>query len=319
MKVYFDFEVKAAKLFKLFLPFWILTIILFFVIFKSNSLFLSKQINITFFLILNSVGITGTFIINFIYTILFARILVPSVSFDNEPFGFSGKVMEFFWLNIKGILLSMITLFIYTPWYYSKIISYLIEKTSYKQKNLKHTGRGIILLGIILLTLLLPMVLLVIIITALIITMGSRMINKISFTELTAVLVYIFIIPMVYKLYQWICNNINYDVFSFHWNTKFWKSIGIIFLQLFLTIITVGLYWPAGFLILFRYFTNRSAILKENNQIGVFGFTGRLLEGFLLFWGQFLLCIITLGIYFPWAYGKAGKWLLANTYFQYSQ
>ena len=45
-----------------------------------------------------------------------------------------------------------------------------------------------------------------------------------------------------------------------------------------------------------------------------FGFELEPIPDFLFIWGQTLLAIITLGIYYPWAMAKIGKRVLAKTY-----
>ena len=51
--------------------------------------------------------------------------MFPKLSIGEHAFGFRGEVGPYIGMNVGGILLTMITLGIYMPWYMKRIISYL--------------------------------------------------------------------------------------------------------------------------------------------------------------------------------------------------
>jgi len=109
--------------------------------------------------------------------------------------------------------------------------------------------------------------------------------------------------------------NINYRDYKISWETYFWNSCGKIGLEMLFTIITVGIYMPLAGLRLFEYFTEKTvAINNENKQR--FGYDIENLNDFLFIWGQILLTIVTIGIYYSWAYCKINKRILGKTFLE---
>ena len=85
--------------------------------------------------------------------------------------------------------------------------------------------------------------------------------------------------------------------------------------ELLLSIITLFIYWPAAYVKIYRFILEGSSFVDENDvEKGGFGFDGSTGKGFGLLWGQGLLCIITVGIYGPWAIAKIGNWFINNTW-----
>ena len=66
---------------------------------------------------------------------------------------------------------------------------------------------------------------------------------------------------------------------------------------------------------LYKYFTERT--VANNGEIKrKFGFDSDNMNDFLFIWGQILLTIITLGIYYPWSICKTHKRLISKTYLE---
>ena len=76
---------------------------------------------------------------------------------------------------------------------------------------------------------------------------------------------------------------------------------------------TVGVYWPAAALRLYKYFAERTVFERDGAELGRLSFEGGIGKGFGLFWGQSLLCIVTLGFYIPWGGAKMWRWTLENS------
>ena len=113
-------------------------------------------------------------------------------------------------------------------------------------------------------------------------------------------------------------------VFIFSWLTSvssvFWlkadfvPAIGKIIFELVLAILTLGFYLPMAFIRLFRYFSEHTrSNVVEGKQITM-GYDGDQVADFLFMWKQILLTVITLGIYYPWAFTLIANRLLSQTF-----
>jgi uncharacterized membrane protein YjgN (DUF898 family) len=83
--------------------------------------------------------------------------------------------------------------------------------------------------------------------------------------------------------------------------------------------VTLGIYWPVLTIKTWSYFAGKTVVIQNNEQTGNFGFEGKTGEGFCLLWGQTLLCMITIGLYIPWAYAKCTNYFINNTFFEEHQ
>jgi uncharacterized membrane protein YjgN (DUF898 family) len=129
------------------------------------------------------------------------------------------------------------------------------------------------------------------------------------YTELITIII---MIPYMYYFYKWIVN-VKFMNYSIHWETNFWNSCGKLLLEIVLSIITLGIYYPYAILRLYQYFIDRTFAVSENRKKG-FGYELEGGEDFLFLWGQLLLTAITLGIYFPWACCNITSRILCKTY-----
>jgi uncharacterized membrane protein YjgN (DUF898 family) len=101
------------------------------------------------------------------------------------------------------------------------------------------------------------------------------------------------------------------------WKTEFWPSCGKIASEILLSVITVGIYYPLALVRLYKYFTEKT-IASGNNRELKFAYDADQAGDFLFIWGQNLLTIITLSIYYPWALCKITKRILSKTYVEES-
>jgi uncharacterized membrane protein YjgN (DUF898 family) len=63
-------------------------------------------------------------------------------SWRNIRFKFSGTAKECFRMYIKGVLLSIITLGFYGPWFRCKLYKFLVENSRYGNQPFKYSGEG---------------------------------------------------------------------------------------------------------------------------------------------------------------------------------
>jgi uncharacterized membrane protein YjgN (DUF898 family) len=256
-----------------------------------------------------------------IFTILFLRIMFPKLSIGEHAFAFRGEVGPYIGMNVGGILLTMITLGIYMPWYMKRILSYLAGETTINGASPSFDGKPGKLLKYIFLALWIPLI--VIIVLGVVIGLASlssdidtgatSATTLASFVTLVTVFVaFILLIPFMYLLYKWIVD-FHWNDLSIQWKTRFWPSCFFVLGQLLLTLITVGIYWPAATVRLFRYFTNATIVTRGEAEFGHLVFDGGIGKGFGLLWGQALLSLITIGIYLPWAYARISRWVFDST------
>jgi uncharacterized membrane protein YjgN (DUF898 family) len=71
------------------------------------------------------------------------RYRMSRTSFKGIHFGYRGKLKELFWLFLNGILLTVITLGIYSPWFTVSIRKYLINHIKVGNAELEYDGTGL--------------------------------------------------------------------------------------------------------------------------------------------------------------------------------
>ncbi len=265
-----------------------------------------------------------TILLYLVFAIPFLRILVPALTLDGSPFSFRGSVGRFVGMNLLGLLLSIITIGIYTPWYIARITRYLAAEAGWKDKRMEFTGRGGRPFVILLLTVILPAIVIAaalgIVFYAVLTVGGASPMGSTATAQLVTYLLVLIIFPSYsYELYRWYLTNLRIGDYGIRWNTRFWRSVGFIYLQLLLTIVTLSIYWPAAWIRGYRYFATRSDVTRQQGVYGSVRFTGTPAGGFGLLWGQTLLSIITLGIYLPWAIARIGGWVASNTKLETSE
>jgi uncharacterized membrane protein YjgN (DUF898 family) len=321
MKQEFDFNLDAKRFFPLFIAFFIPWLILEMLIViqssRADTLFEETPIMAVVFLLL----VVAMFLLIVLFYIPILRRLISAVSLNSEPFRFNGSIGKFFGLNLLGIFLTGITAGIYGPWYITRICRYLIGETLYKEERLEFTGKGGRLFVIMLLTIVLPLIPLVLVQARLSEPfLGSPMamnpFQSFMLAALIQLIFWSFFSAYLYAVYRWFFTHLRYREHASSWSTRFWPSVTMIWLQFLLSVVTLGIYFPAAYIKVYRYFAEHTKIDTENGQVGALGFQGRTGKGFGLMWGQILLTVITVGIYTPWALAKVGKWYLSNTYYE---
>jgi uncharacterized membrane protein YjgN (DUF898 family) len=320
MKRSFDFTLEGRKFFPLFIGYWIPFLIIEAILTSQNARM--QGAGAGFAEVAPSLlASLGLFLLSVLFQIPFMRRLVPAVTFDGTPFGFQGSIGRYFGINLLGLFLSVITAGIYFPWFIARITRYLAGETSYKGSPLRFEGKGGRLFVIVLLTLLIP----VIAVTVVVALAGMRWGDlsnafysptRVLLLILAALILLAFLSAYLYGVYRWVFTNLRYEGRAVRWTTEFWGATAYIWFQLLLSLITIGIYAPAAYIRLYRYFVNRTIVDKEQQPFGGLAFEGAVGKGFGLLWGQGLLCLITAGIYIPWAAARVGRWYLSNTSFQ---
>jgi uncharacterized membrane protein YjgN (DUF898 family) len=322
MKTNFDLTLTGKDWWKPFLGYWLLFLLIYIpeMVLSRGKLVEPEQTVLYFLAIV--VFMFLLIILQSVFVIVFLRIVLPKLSVNGKAFAFRGGIGKYLGMNLLGMFLSIITLSIYFPWYARRIAAYLVSETTYDGAAPEFLGKGGKLFKYMLLGLWVPMIVFIVIIavavgvSAFSGSLYGGMDASGAFTQLITMLItfalLIFIMPaLCYLVYKWYVN-VRWNDVTITWKTSFWPSVGLILGQMVLTVITIGIYWPAAFLKIYRYFTAKTVLSRGETEIGRLGFEGA--RGFGLLWGQALLSIITLGVYIPWAYAKVGRWLLSATY-----
>ncbi len=305
MKNYFSFNLTGRKLF----PIWILFLILFFAPYMTLVMKMQNIQDANSSLLLFFPLFVLLLIVAYLIMFYIAKLAIENIAFNDKSIVFNGTFGSYFGKILLGFFLSVITLGVYMAWFVRNIMSFFIDNSSYDSNAFKFKGKGSKLFVIILLTLFVPIILVTVIITLFRIG-NSDQIYLMMIIQQVAML--IIMIPYIYFVYKWMVN-IDYKRFNISWKTNFWNSCGKIAIEMILSIVTVGIYGPLAMVRLYKYFTEKTFAQSESQQFQ-FGYDIEPLNDFLFIWGQSLLTIITLGIYYPWAFSKIGDRILGKTY-----
>jgi len=318
MKREFDFRLDAKRFLPLFLAFFLPWLVLEVLIAVLSGTARAAAASTTEAVVLLPL-LAALFLLAVLFYIPILRKLLPALYFDETAFHFRGSIGKFFGLNLLGIFLTVITLGIYGPWYLTRITRYLAGELSYKERSLEFTGRGGKLLLIIALTIAIAMIPLMLVQLRL----DSSVFRSLSTVNpfqafmlqlLAQLILWSFIAAYLYLIYRWFFTNLSCGDKSLSWTTHFWPSVSMFWIQMLLSVLTLGIYLPAAYIKIYRYLVEHSEIHGEGKLEGRLGFRGQTGRGFGLLWVQMLLCLVTIGIYTPWALEKVGKWFLSNTY-----
>lgn len=239
------------------------------------------------------------------------KLSLENISYKDQKIEFSGDIWKYVGKVLLGMFLSIITIGIYAPWFIRDIQRFFATESSYNSQEFSFEGKGLKLLLILILTLFVP----IIILTTTAILLKIDISDKASTAGIISQIISMIItIPYMYLIYKWMVD-FRYKNYTIQWNTNFWDSCGKITLEMVLSIITIGIYVPLAWIRLYKYFVDKTSASSDEVNYR-FGFDEDQLNDFLFLWGQLLLSIITLGIYYPWAYSKIGKRFLNKTYME---
>jgi uncharacterized membrane protein YjgN (DUF898 family) len=318
MKNYFGFSLTGSKLF----PIWLL----FYVLFVVPTVILEIKMNtdITAQPDLSALGIRYLFIfvlslIQYLIMFFIAKILIENVQYNNLNVGFNGEFVKYIDVLLLGFFLTIITIGIYSPWFKKKLLSFYVDNSQLDNESFKFKGNGGELFLIVLFSVVLPIILLIVLLAIFgksFLDLSPNMLTSaaLGFTAIIVLVVLLIMVPFMYLYYKWLIN-IDYKNYNIKFDTKFFNSCGKILLESFLSIITIGIYSPMAWLRLYKYFTDRT-VAQSNEAKRSLGFESNYWPDFFFIWGQLLLTIFTLGLYYPWMISEVGKRILSRTYLE---
>jgi len=342
MKSYLNFALKGSQ----FLPLWIA----FFFFFYIPFYFLVKEF---FELTAEEVpagGPSTRFFFYFIiviavcFTFLFysSRLVMQSLEFRGSKVVCDFHANKYIGIIISGLVLSIVTIGIYIPWFIKNLNRFFIHGATYNSHKFAFRGKGGKLFLIMTLAIFIPFI----------------VVGFIVFTVLNSnielwiyqVMVISSLVSIIYLTFKWMVDirykdySIRLDtgffqamwkiaielllavilVFIFSWltavstvfwlDTDFFPVTGKIVIELVLAIFTLGFYFPMAFIRLYRYFAEHTKSNVVNGKQITMGYDGDQMSDFLFMWKQILLILITFGIYFPWAFSRTAQRLLAQTF-----
>jgi uncharacterized membrane protein YjgN (DUF898 family) len=308
MKDYFNFNLKAQRLLSVWIAFLVLFVAPYVYMLVNIKDFVDPHHLSTLFEFYGIIILL--MIISYALIFYMVKLTIEGIEFKGESFVFKGTFGQYIGKLLLGLFLTIITLGIYSPWLITKIQKFFLDNTSHDSNNLGFAGTAGKLFKILFFTTFLPMIVLMTVMIY--VQIKSAPSNPGTFSLFMNLIIVLIMIPYMYYFYKWMVN-VTFRDYTIRWETGFWNSCGKILLEMFLTIITVGIYYPFASLRLYKYFLGKTFATSESSK-KEFGYDLESRKDFLYIWGQLLLTIITLGIYYPWAYCNINSRILSKTY-----
>lgn len=307
MKNYLNFSLTGKKL----LPIWILFLLIFMapyliMVYKLSNMQPAEKsmlLILPFFILLIIIALVVSYYI--------AKLSIENVVYKEKAIVFNGSFGKYIGTVLLGLLLTIVTLGIYLAWFIRNYHRFFVNNASFDSQNFQFHGKGGNLFLILLLSIFLPIVILSIIIGVIVVKNPDQALLIYKVFQLVILIV---MIPYIYFIYKWMIN-ISYKDYKFSWETNTWASCGKIALEILLSIITLGIYMPLAIVKLYKYFIDKTVAVSLNNKYKC-GYDIEYSKDFLYIWGQILLTIITLGVYYAWAYCNIYQRLLSKTYLE---
>lgn len=307
MKNYFNIKFDGRVLFSYFLPIYISYLLLIFInlFFPVPTLGGFTKIFISRLAISEIVGISFS-IIYFYFSFLIYKICASTLSYKGESLIVDGDLKKYLKIVVGGLLLVIVTFGIYGCWYERNLRCFFAESTSYKNHKFKFEGTGGTLFKIY------TVILVTFFVAAIFL---SVLVGKsISSVLLLYILLFFAITVLIFMTFRWQINW-SYD------NKRIKMSEGgcvngVLFIsrEIFFLIITWGLYFPFAAIKIYRYYLEHVVVCEGKDVVANFGCDIDVIDEFSFIFTQFILTVITLGLYSPWAFSKICTKLFSKTY-----
>jgi uncharacterized membrane protein YjgN (DUF898 family) len=342
MKGYFNFTLKGIH----FLPVWIAFFIFFIIpvnfMFREFNELIAAEVpaggpSKIFFLYLLLVLIMA-----FVFTFVLTKLTLQSVEFKGVKVKCDYNIAKYIGIVISGLVLSVITFFIYLPWFFTNMYRFFVEGASYNSHKFEFRGVGRHLFIIMTLTIVIPFLVVGFILFTLLKSEIDIWIYQLIVVSSIVANIYVtfrWMVDIQFKDYQIKLKTEFFPaigkiltelvlavilVLVFQWLTSFfivllWNpdaipAAGEIAVELILAVTTLSIYFAMAFIRLYRYFAKHTkSNIVEGKQITM-GYVGDQFSDFKFMWKQLLLTVITFGIYFPWAFSQVVTRVLTQTY-----
>lgn len=301
MKKYFDFTVTGKQL----LPIWLILFLLIIIPYLINNYYTQHitPVRLQGYLVLIQLLII---FIGCLVAFPMFKILLNGIRFKDQNVACDVCFSNYFNTVLPGIFFSVFTFGIYLPWFYRNLTTLFCESSTLDSEEFKFEGSAGRLLLIMFVLFFIPIVLVSIFVVFI---KGTP--DKISMLPIRIGMIFM-LIPYIYFVYKWFVD-VTFKKYHIQWETDFFPSIFKLFVEILMSVVTVGIYLPMAWLRLYDYFSEQTFARSEEATLQ-FGFDYDAQKDFLYIWGQMLLTIVTLGIYYPWAIANVGKRFLSQTY-----
>ena len=348
MKSYLNFTLKGSQFFPVWIAFFFFFLIPMHLLLGEFNELIASDVpaegpSKIFFLYLAFVLVMA-----FIFILFITKLVIQSIEFNGIKVICNYNTGKYIGIVISGLLLSIVTIGIYIPWFVRDINRFLIHGTSYDSHKFYFKGRGGRLFLIMTLTIFIAFLLVGIVLFS--IFKPSIDIQSPDFIQIYQVVVISIFVAIIYLTFQWTVN-IRYKNYHIKLETEFFPAIGKIAIELVLAVIlvlifewltsfivillwnpdsfpaagkitielilavtTLSIYFAMAFIRLYRYFAEHTkSNIVDGKQITM-GYVGDQFSDFKFMWEQILLTVITVGFYYPWAFSRIASRVLNQTY-----
>ena len=232
---------------------------------------------------------------------------------SREQFMFTGKGSSLFVLYLKNIFLSIITLGIYSFWARVNITRYLYRNTMFMETSFDYHATGLErflgflkALGIVILFIIGMVIFQVILMKLLGQEAASVIIAIIIYLSILGAVPFIMVGAERYRL-----SRSSWRAIRFRFSGSTGECAGLFYFNIFLLIITIGLYMPWYYCAVRSYFLNHSHYGSEPIR-----YTGKGKELAKTYYIGLLLSIVTVGVYSFWLGADLERYDREHTFIQ---
>ncbi len=318
MRNYFSCNIKGGKLFMPFIVFWLLLaglILANSIWFASTSEMMPTVFNWEYIgnCAFNILALLLALSAMSLWLYHCTRETIGSTALEGDSFDPSYDSREYTMMCLKNILLSTVTLGIYTPWFIKKLTAYFAENTAYNTNFFEFHGKGSTIFTYMVLFVAVPAFLYTSFISPIAAMSANFVMDQTGFTIILASILLTLLTCFYEALYiRWYIN-MTYGRKRIMTYIHCGKAGWFIFGQVLLSGITLCLYLPMATIRIWRYYATRT-VIGEDNIEKILGFSMTPKRDYFFILGQMLLTAITLGIYFPWGYARTMSRLIRQTY-----
>ena len=306
MKSYLNFTLKGSQFLPLWIAFFFFFMIPYYLMKGELAALTATDVPAGGPSKLFFVYLCCTLAMAFSFIFFIVKLVVQSLEYNGAKAVCDYHTNKYIGIVISGLVLSIVTVGIYVPWFIKNMQRFFVHGVVYKEHKFAFRGKGGRLFLIMTLTIFIPFLVWGIILFS---VFKSKEIDL----WIYQLIVIFSLVPNIYLIYKWIVD-VRYKNYLIKWDTKFFPSTGRIALELLLAGITFGIYFPMAYLRLYQYFTaHTKSNIVDGKQVNM-GYDGNLVSDFLFVWGQILLTVFTLGIYYPWAFTRIIHRVLTQTY-----
>jgi len=313
MKSYLNFTLKGSQL----LPVWVASFFFFLIplhfLFEEFNELIASDVTADgpsklFFLYL-------TFVLAMAYIFIFylAKLVIQSIELSGKRIVCNYHSGKYIGIIISGLVLSIVTVGIYIPWFIKNMHRFFTNGASYNLHKFSFKGKGGKLFLIMTLTIFISFLLVGIVLFS--ILESSIDFQSQNFLLIYQLIVMFSLVPNIYLILKWMVD-FRYKDYLIRCDTEFFPATGKIAFELVLAVVTFGIYFPLAYIRLYRYFiAHTKSNIVEKKQLSL-GYDGDQLSDFFFMWGQILLTVITLGFYYPWAFSKIAQRVATQTFIE---